>query len=41
MREDDAAPRGKAPIDDRTERVIEEYAAELRQMLNKLRRLFN
>jgi hypothetical protein len=45
--EDDAAPLGKAPEisnDVRTEdarRVVEEYAAELRQMLNKLRRRFN
>ena len=47
MSEDDAAPMGKAPETNnnvRTEnarRVVEEYAAELRQMLNKLRRRFN
>jgi hypothetical protein len=47
MSEDDAAPLGKAPEtgnDVRTEdalRVVEEYAAELRQMLNNLRRRFD
>ena len=47
MSKEVAAPLGKAPEtsnDVRTEdarRVVEEYAAELRQMLNNLRRRFN